>query len=394
MKLTDLTVEVRDKTLARQGVIRPEELVMELEDAFNNVGTWKLTLAAEHPLVGHLRTPGSGLIITGPSDVLMSGPTVKYESAATPEDPGGSVVFEGVSDTCILSDRLVFPTAGHADPATMPDQQMTKQGRVETIMHQFVRDQIGSGAHSSRRVANLVNGADGARGDIVTKSGRYVVLGNLLSELAVVASLGFRIVQRGAQLVFETYQVTNRSSYIRLDVGNGTLGGQRVAVTPPSATRAIVAGVAQFTTAESTAAESEWGRVIETFSDQSNADSSEEVKQTGMEILADRGFTSVAVQAVPVDDSSMNFGTDWYMGDTVSVVAGGQELSSTVTGMILKATSDGFNIGALLGDATGFDAGAAYAKRVQSTETRVSRLEANGASGGSADAIYNIMGVW
>src|ERR1044072_9035214 len=103
MRLSDLTVEVRDKSLARVGAIRPEELILELADEFNNVGTWKLTLAIEHPLASVLRTPGAGIIVTGPTDVLMSGPMTKSEYASTPEDPGGSTVFEGVSDTCILA---------------------------------------------------------------------------------------------------------------------------------------------------------------------------------------------------------------------------------------------------------------------------------------------------
>jgi hypothetical protein len=65
VRLQDITVEVRDKALARRGIIRPEELVLELTDNFNNLGSWKLSLASEHPLCDTLRTPGSGIIVTG-----------------------------------------------------------------------------------------------------------------------------------------------------------------------------------------------------------------------------------------------------------------------------------------------------------------------------------------
>jgi hypothetical protein len=40
-----------------------------VNDLHNNVGTWTLTLPAEHPLAGPLATPGAGIIVTGPTDV-------------------------------------------------------------------------------------------------------------------------------------------------------------------------------------------------------------------------------------------------------------------------------------------------------------------------------------
>jgi hypothetical protein len=404
VKLRDLTVEVRDKALNRVGAIRPEELVLELEDQFNNVGTWKLTLAVEHPLTTALRTPGSGVIITGPTDVLMSGPTTKNEFASTPEDPGGSVVFEGISDTCVLSDYLAFPDPTNINPTTQTLSHDDRTGAAETLLHAYVNANIGPGAPAGRRKAGLTMGTNLGRGTVMKKSARFPVLGNLLTDIAVVDGLGFRVVQRGANLVFETYQIVNRTSVIRLDVMNNTLAGQRVAITPPSATHVIVAGQGEqedrtfrdVTTAESLAAEADWGRRIEVFQDQRDQSEDAQLDQSGLETLADKGFTAVAVQAVPMEDSAMQFGIDWGLGDVVSVVVNDQELSSTVTGMILKATSDGFKLGVELGDATGFNAEAAYAQRVQNTENRVSQLERNSSGGGASadDQILHIMGVW
>jgi hypothetical protein len=405
VKLRDLTVEVRDKTLKRVGAIRPEELVLELEDQFNNVGTWKLTLSVEHPLATALRTPGSGVVITGPTDILMSGPTTKSEFAATPEDPGGSVVFEGVSDTCVLSDYLAFPQPSNINPTTQTLSHDIRTGPAETLLHAYVNANIGPSAPTGRRKTGLTMGTNLARGTSMTKKARFPVLGNLLTEIAVVDGLGFRVVQRDANLVFETYQITNRASLIRLDVMNNTLAGQRVAITPPAATHVIVAGQGEqvdrtfrdVTTTESLAAEADWGRRIEVFQDQRDQSEDAELDQSGLETLADKGFTAVAVQAVPMEDSAMTFGVDWGLGDVVSVVVNDQELVSTVTGMILKATSEGFKIGVELGDATGFNAEAAYAQRVQNTESRVSQLERNSSGSGGVstdDQIMRIMGVW
>jgi hypothetical protein len=404
VKLRDLTVEVRDKALNRVGAIRPEELVLELEDQFNNVGTWKLTLSIEHPLTAALRTPGSGVIITGPTDVLMSGPTSKHEFAATPEDPGGSVVFEGISDTCVLSDYLAFPDPTNINPTTQTKSHDDRTGSAETLLHAYVNANIGPSAPVGRRKTGLTMGTNLGRGTIMTKSARFPILGNLLTDIALVDGLGFRVVQRSANLVFETYQIVDRSNVIRLDVMNNTLAGQRVAITPPAATHVIVAGQGEqvdrtfrdVTTPQSLAAEADWGRRIEVFQDQRDQADDAQLDQSGLETLADKGFTSVAVQAVPMEDSAMQFGTDWGLGDKVSVVVNDQELASTVTGMILKATEDGFKIGVELGDATGFNAEAAYAQRVQDTENRVSQLERNSAGGGvsSDDQILRIMGVW
>ncbi|AGM12119.1 minor tail protein [Streptomyces phage Godpower] len=403
MKLRDLTVEVRNKDLERVGAIRPEELILELEDTFNNVGTWKLTLSVEHPLANALRSPGSGVIITGPTDIIMSGPMVKNEYASTPEDPGGSIVFEGISDSCILSDYLAFPDPSNIDPTTQTKSHDVRTGTVEAVMHSFVNANCGPGAPAARRKANLILAAHGNRGAVTTKSARFAVLGNVLTELGLRASLGFRVVQRGDDLVFETFQVLDRSAYIRLDVMNNTLSGSRVAITPPSATRVIIAGQGELvnrkfrevTTAESIAGEAEWGRRIERWQDQRNTNEDDELDDSGLEILEEEGFTSVSAQAVPMEDSAVEFGRDWTMGDRVSVVVNDQELTAVVTGMILRATSDGFRVGAVLGDPTGFNAEAAYNKRVQSTETRVSELEKNGSGGGGAsDEVFRIMGVW
>lgn len=403
MRLEDITVEVRDKSLTRRGLVRPEELELELTDTFNNVGEWKLVLAADNPLAKTLRQPGSGIIVTGPNDVIMSGPMVVPEFAATQADPGGSITFTGVSDTVVLGDTLAFPDPTNPNGASQTKAHDVRQGPAEDVMHSFVMANIGPTAPPERRKTYLVDGASQGRGPAVIKSARFPVLGNLLTELALLGNLGFRVVQRGSALVFETFQITDRTRLIRLDVANGSLAGQRVAISPPGVTRAIVAGQGemvkrqflQVQTPESIAAEADWGRRIERFIDQRNTDKWDELQQAGDEAMEEEGFTAVNVQVVPMEDGAMRFGHDWYLGDKVSVVVENQELTSNATGMVLKADSDGFKAGVLLGDPTGFSTGAAMAKRVTNTEARVSQLERLSDVGVAADnQLMSIMGVW
>ena len=86
MQITDLTIEVRDKTLKRIGKI-PDGLVKgTFTPVHNGVGSWSLSLPAQHPLAQVLRTPGSGIIVTGPDDVLLSGPMTNPSVKASAED--------------------------------------------------------------------------------------------------------------------------------------------------------------------------------------------------------------------------------------------------------------------------------------------------------------------
>ncbi|MCP3755752.1 siphovirus ReqiPepy6 Gp37-like family protein [Streptomyces sp. TBY4] len=376
-------MEVRRADLTRVGLIRPEDLTLTLEIAHNNIGSWSLTLPTEHELADVLLTPGSGLIFTGPTDVLASGPMTAYEHAATPEDRRGSIAFSGVTDSLILSDMLAWPEPANPDVSKQKLGHDTRTGPAESLMHAYVAANIGPSAPPARRRPSLAMGIDLARGSTITKSARFPTLGELLSEIAAPAGLAFRIVQRGSQLVFETAATADRTREVRLDVAAGTLAGQRVAVTTPGATRVIVAGQGEqeartllpIEDATSIAAEAAWGRRIERFVDQRNTNDVAELTQAGKEVLAESGFTGTAVQAVPVEDSSMEMGIDWGLGDRVTVIAGGRELTAPVTGMIIKAGDSGFQAGALLGDPVPLDPNAAATRQAQTADSRISSLE-------------------
>ncbi|MFJ3974894.1 hypothetical protein [Streptomyces sp. NPDC090021] len=383
MRQDDLLVEVRDKTLTRVGAIPADLLTMDAEDIHNNVGTWKLQINAEHPLAAVLSTPGAGIIVTGPSDVLFSGPVTKTETAVTATDPLGTLTVEGVDDTIILSDMLAWPDPANGNANSQNFAYDERTGAAETLMHAYVNANCGPSAPANRRRAGLIMGTNGARGASVSKAARFQQLGELCKELADPAGLGFRVVQRGANLVFETYAVADRTKEARLGVVNNTLAGQRVAVSTPQKTRVIVGGDGDGSNrlfvgvdnADSLAAEADWGRRIENFIDERSSTDTAELTQKGTEALADGGTTVRAAQAVPMEDSALDFGRDWFLGDRVSVIVGNAEMAAVVTGMVLKVDSDGYRLGAILGDPTPLDAAAAEAKAVKGLESRVSSLE-------------------
>lgn len=388
MKLSDLTVEYRDKEYRILGSIPTDHIDLEYNGEHNNVGAWSLVLPSDLPVTAKLNTPGAGIVVSVLGNTLFSGPVDVPEFAATPEDRTGSITFKGVTDTVHLAERLAYPTPSTADVEQQTTAYDVRTGPAETLIHDYVRVNLGPDAPSERRLLPLIMGDNGQRGFTIKKSARFAHLGNLLAELAGPSGIGFRIVQRGnKRLVFETYEIKNQTKAIRFSVKDGTLAGQRASYAPPGVTRAIVAGGGEAedrlfmerTSTESNAAETEWGRRMEVFIDQRQTSDLLELQQAGDEALADSGFTSYNVQAVPNDDELRRFGTDWYLGDLITINMEfdpfPEEMEATVTGVVLKADSDGVRVGMTLGDPRYWRTEAVTPKEAATLDKRISVLE-------------------
>lgn len=392
MQLADLVVEVRDVDLNRKGIITPENLDLQITALHNNVGAWTITLPTEHPMCTELRKPGSGLIVTTPNDVF-SGPTTNPVFAATPDDTIGTVTFTGVGDTIILADALAWPDPSNDDAETQALAHDDRTDVAESLMHAYVNANIGPGASAGRINPNLVMGDDLGRGTSLSKSARFPVLGDLLNEIAAHDNLGFRVVQRGSVLSFETYQVQDRSALVRLSLANGEISGQKVSTSAPTATRVIVAGTGslvgrkflQRTSADSLAAEVAWGRRIERFLDNRGTDQTTQLNQAGDEVLAAEGSATLDIQVVPAEDSNREYGKDWFLGDQISAEVNGVETKVTAVGAILKADSDGLRLGIQLGDSVAFSSSSA--NQLAGVAARISNLERN-------DGGDELDGVW
>lgn len=398
MQISDLVVEVRDASLTRQGVITPAEMDLEVVVLHNNVGEWKLSLPSEHRLAAILKQPGSGLVVNWPAGTF-SGPTLEPEEAATPDDREGTVTFKGVGDSIVLHDSLAWPEPANSDVTTQSVSHDTRTGVAETLMHAYVNANIGPGASVARRNPRLVLGADGQRGETLTKSARFPTLGSLLDEIARPSGLGFRVIQQGSSVEFQTYKPLDRSREVRLTIDNGGLAGQKASITAPGVTRAIVAGGGELTdrvfvertSDKSLQAESDWGRRIERFIDQRQTVALAELQQAGDEVLAEEGFAAIAVQAVPAQNSTLEFGRDWDLGDVVSVEIGGAEAQVVAIGATIKANKDGLKVAVLLGDEVAFSPPGE--SRSSNVVARVSNLEREGspsAAAGGTDQSLNV----
>jgi len=384
VRVDELTVEIRNASLERVGVVTATELIgFEAVLRFNNVGTWTLKLPANHYLAESASAPGAGIVVTGPSGVLLSGPMTAVTLERNSADSAGTMTIEGTDDSVILAERLAYPTPATANVESQINPYDKRSGVASTVMRAYVNANIGPSAPTARRISNLTLATDPLAGSTVYGSARFDVLGQLLSNLAAVDGLGFDLVQQGENLEFRVYPPLDRTGEIRMDIANDTLSSSKFSYSSPGATLAIVAGEGteadrvfrQVTTTEATEAGSAWGRRIESFIDQRSSADVNELTQAGLEKLADEGNTQVSLEVVPSSDLTMVYGVDWNLGDKVTVVVDSDELTSTVTSVALKIESDGVYVGATVGNPEGVDYQSRLNKRVVSSTQRLNDLE-------------------
>ena len=385
MRVEDLTFEVRDRNLDRIGVILPRDLVgATMVVRFNNTGTWELKLPHGHPMGELLRLPGYGLLVTGPnSETIISGPTLTAKLEQTMNNTAGTWDIQGASDDIVLSERLAYPTPSTADVTAQTISNDVRIGAAETIIKGYLSDNIGPTAPSARQILDLAIEVDQGRGSTVSGTARFNTLQELFYDLAQVGGLGYRIMQSNGSIDFSVYEPVDRSSTVRMDIQNRQLSNATYSYGTAKVTRAIVAGKGEAETrlfversnADSLNAEIAWARRIEVFHDARSASGTSELNSAGDELLVDKGKTVVEMSVTPTDDTRMVYGLDWFLGDTVTIVANEVEATAVVTEVGIQVSEDGVRIGATVGTPLGVEFEAKLLANVQNHEDRISSLE-------------------
>lgn len=388
MRLSEVFVEVRDKDLERVGQVLPRDLDLSAKLRWCSVGEWKLTLPGNHTMVPALLTPGSGLIVRGPRpggiDVMFSGPTLVPNRKRDIKNPDGTLTFSGVTDEVHLEDALAFPDPSVADPALQTVANDVRTGKAETLMREYVSRNVVPGVAPAGRIRGFrsfltLSGADAMRGETLTKSPRYQNLLELLQEIAVDATLGFRVVQIGDDLQFQVVEVRDQRDTVRLDINNGTITSEEIQEQGPTVTDAIVLGqgegaLRQVVRRQNAAGEADWGRPIERVFDRRDTDDLGELQTKGDDELA-LGAGGVSAKIVPTDDVTMRYGYDWIEGDWVTAVVDGIETWNVITESVFLFNKDRVAVGAAIGDVTTFNPADAGKKTQQSIDSRLGYLE-------------------
>lgn len=415
METTDLVVEVRDTNLNRVGQLVLDDLDgLTIATRANAVGSWQIALPdtildpttgklVPHALCLALRTEGAGLVVTGPTGVIISGPMTESQFEASSTDPAGTWTITGASDMILLQDALAYPDPATADPTAQRFANDVRTGAAETLLRSYVAFNICNGAIATGgalswapagRLVGLrsklrLQGPGAGRGPTLAFSPRFDNLLELCQNIAVAGGLTFDVVQNGSYLELVVSQPVDRSPYVRMDIDNQQLATVDFGYGSPTATRPIVGGdgdgtartIVERTNSPVLAAEALWGRRIETFVDQRQTSDLSQLQQAGDAILTAQGVTIPSMKVTPSDDLAMIYMRDWFLGDVVAVTVGVRQVTATVTEAAI-AVNNGVLVGATVGDPTGFESSDVQASRITSTEARVSSLERNAESGG------------
>lgn len=386
MELKDLTIEVRDSNFNRVGQLLPSDLVgSKFINRKNQVGSWEVHVANDSAMGELLRTPGYGIIVTGPDGILLSGPTMSAVLNQSVENPLGDWVISGTDDSVILIERLAYPLPSEADVTKQTVDSDVRTGSAEYVLKQYVDDNIGTSAPAARKISNLTIETDLGRGDIVTGTARFITLQELLYPLAQTGGVGYTVEQDGTNIQFKVYIPQDRSNTIRMDLDNNQLVKTEYSYLSPKATRVIVGGQGESkdrifierTNTEATTAETTWKRRVETFTDSRGSGTNDELIQSADEILVDNGKTIINTSVIPSDALSMRYGYDWNLGDTITVVINEIEYSAVVTEVGISIESDGVRIQATVGTPTPLSFESKLVARSIDQETRISSLERN-----------------
>lgn len=385
IQVEDLVFEIRDASFNRVAQLLPTDGLTTFKATlrFNNVGTWEISIPEVSPRADLLRTPGYGLVVTGPGGtVWMSGPTVAATNTRDMGLPYGEWAIRGATDAIILGERLAYPTPGSSNVAAQSSAYDTRTGTASTVMYGYVTRNLVSGtAPAARVVAGLTCATDTTLGSSVSFSARFDNLGEMLSSLANVSSpqLGFDIKQSGSGLQFAVYQPTDRTGTIRMDTDNETLQKATYGY-GYGKTRAIVGGggegtARQFVEVASSPAESTWSRRVEAFVDQRQESDATKLTQAGTDLLNESGGTITSMDVVPTNDTTMSYGTDFYLGDKVTVAVAAQQVTGIVSTVQVTIGEDGVRVGCTIGNPVGFDYEAVLSKRQTDTTANVSALQ-------------------
>ena len=400
MRIDDLTVEVRDKSLERVGQLSGADLVgAEFVLRHNEVGTWRVNLHSTSTMADLLRTPGYGLIVTGPDGVIMSGPMLSAALVQTQDDPEGSWSIEGVNDSVILAERLSYPDPAEDDVTAQTQAYDIRNTVAETALKGYVDANLVSGP-TSRVVSNLTVATDEGRGSTVYGSARFDKMQDLFYGLAQTGGLGYTVEQQGSGLVFDVYEPVDRSALIRFDIDNGRLTSADYSYSAPSLTRAVIGGAGEQverlfyegTLAQSTEAETLWGRRIESFVDARTTQDADEFAQQATEALVDEGKTRVAMTVTPTDDSTMLFGSEWGLGDTITVTVREIVATAVVYTVALSIQVDGVYLAAEVGTPMPVSYEAKLGKATLTQSKRLSEIERNTTGYGVVTTYTDIQG--
>lgn len=325
-------VKVYDRDLEAKGEVG-KIIALKASRRWRDAGGWRLVVPGSAAATA-LKEPGSSITIEtfdadGTGTVAMSGPMELAEWG-----PDGMLEAFGLDDLAWLEGRLALTGSASPYPETLDYTDV-----AETVIYSLVDDNAGPSAAAARQVVALAT--DEARGTSGTWKATNQPLLQLIRDIAIEQGWGLEVVQQAGTRTFRVLVPRDVSSSVRLNEANGAISTWKRSRGRPEADYVLAAGPAsggQRSVQEGGSDDvSEWGR-IERWVDERQAATAGELQSARDVALADGGAVdAVAAEVQPV--RSFAFGTDYGLGDTVTVKAGGISRTDTVVGVDITATT-------------------------------------------------------
>lgn len=296
---------------------------------FNEVSSWVLNTYAGSPAMNALTWRG-GIDVVKDGNVILSGPVGKIHRKLS----DGRMVISGPDDLGLLSRRLTVPVV--SGPPYTGATQDVRTGAAETIIKQYVNFNAGPSATAARRIDGLTIAGSTGLGTTITGRARFNNLLEFVTGLAVQGGgLGIKI----QNMIFDVYQPSDKTGEIVFSYEMGSLSDFAYDLATPKANWVICGGGGTGTSRsfyEEGDSESvvKFGR-YEVFKDQRQTTVTSELTQAVREEL-DGGADvwSFAVETVSLPE--MSFFDDYYLGDRVTAVVDGVEISSLIQEVKIK----------------------------------------------------------
>lgn len=290
--------------------------------------TFKITVPRNSPeisqeryyerIVSQIRY-GWGLVVykEGIIDPIFSGEFNKIRKIERTD-----AVIYYTSGFCDLYDtaiRLIYPTPGGMISNKFPDGYDVQTGTPDEVIKGFVSNHCGPSALPDRKLIDVIEPADNS-GGVITKSGRFQTVLDMIAPIAKKAGLGFRVVASESQKTFGTYKTQDLSGTRRFSFGFGNLIEIEYSTSRPTANAILAAGQGELADryceeAIDYSSLADYGKRIEKFVDARN-DADADLLETAQEQLLEAS-ESVAIGAT-ISEEYLPIG-EVNLGDLVSV---------------------------------------------------------------------------
>lgn len=353
-------------------------VALEVVLRFNAAGSWRLEIPAGSPAAAFLTILDhtDGFEAVRSDGTTISGPLTVVER--TWSAGADRLSIEGVTDDIWLRRRLAYPEAPALTTAT--SEHDVRTGAASAVLRAYVENNAGPSADLTRRVSGLTCDPDPGIGSTITGRARFQPLDELLQGLAVAGGdIGFRIVQVGTALRFQVYEPTDRTASATFSEELGNLRELSYRLKCSDANFVVVAGGGEgtartFVSGGDEAQIEDHGR-IEVFKDRRDTSDATELAQEREQTLDELGLRT-ALSLTPIDTGGLAFGTDYELGDKISVVIDDTIIQDKVREVRIVLSSDGELVVPAVGTPSERDPRVPeFLRRLFAAESRIQDLE-------------------